>query len=255
MPGVRSQPQGTQLGTFGVANGRRTTLTATDADGTRVTFAASRGSGVAYVTPAGRINLTLSDGTGGAAVTIKTAGGADGRVTLGDVTVGGSLRSLTARTANLTGMLVASGSIGRLTLADVAGGTIAAAGAINWACVSTLSDARVMSGAGLGADGKLGGDGPDADSFIAGAIGTLKVLGAVRALDRLRRPRPGGRRSSTTPTTGWSAATESTIRSVVAASADATSRFIAGKVVALKLPTSVDVLVDERREVAGVRPA
>ena len=250
VPGTRAQPLGTQLGTFGVANGKRSTLTATDADGTRLTFSASRGSGVAYVTPAGVINLTINDDSGGAAVTIRTAGGADGRVTLGDVSVGGSLRSLTARTADLTGTLFVSGSITRLALGNVAGGTVAAAGSIASANLASLSDARVMSGAGLGAHGQLGGEGADADSFIAGSIGTLRVLGPIErsTVSAGLDPVDGVFNNDDDRVVG---AAESVIRSVAARGADAASRFIAGRIVALKLPGIVDLASDGRVTLLG----
>jgi hypothetical protein len=199
VPGVRSQPQGTQLGTFGTVNGKRSTLTVTDADGTRATFAASRGSGTVYLAGE-RFNLVLTDGTGGAAVTVKTAGGADGRIKLGDVMMSGTLRSFTARTADLAGTLYASGSILKLTLGAVTGGTIAAAGQIASASVASLTGARVMSGAGLGADGKPGGDNADADGYGVGTIGSLRVAGAVESSTSPPASTPSTAPSTTTTT-------------------------------------------------------
>lgn len=244
VPGTRTQPLGTQLGTFGLAGGKRTTLTVTDADGTKATFSAGRGSGVAYLAPDGRINLTLSDSAGGATVVVKTAGGADGRVTLGDVMVSGSLKSLNARTADLTGTLFASGSIGKLTLGHLTG-TVAAAGAIASASLASMTGSRLMSGAGLGGDGKLGGDGPDADSFTASTIATVKVLGTIEAstISAGLDPVDGVFNNDDDRVIGGAA---SVIRSVSARGADPTSRFIAGRIGALRLPGNTDLTSDGR---------
>lgn len=242
VPGTRSQPQGTQLGTFGVVDGKRATLTVTDPDGTDITFTASRGSGVVY--QAGdHYNLTLSDGAIGASVSIRGTGG-DGRIQLGDVTASGNLRSLIARTADLSGTLYASGLVGRIMLGDVTG-NIAAAGSITLVSVSSLTGARVMAGAGLGADGKLGGVNAEADSFTAASIGAVRVAGGVEAstISAGLDPIDGVFNNDDDRVMGGEA---SMIRSVVARSADATSRFIAGRIVSLRLPGATDLDGDDR---------
>jgi uncharacterized delta-60 repeat protein len=247
VPGTRAQPQGEQLGTFGVANGKRTTLTATDGDGTKIVFSASRGSGTVYVS-GGKYNVMLSDGAGGASAVIKTSGG-DGHAKLGDVVVSGTLRSLSAKNADLSGTLFSSGSIGNLALGDLTGNVVAA-GAVGRVSLRGMKGARVMSGAGLGSDGKLGGTASDADSFAAGSIASVRVAGPVEAstISAGLDPVDGVFNNDDDTVIGGE---QSLIRSVVARSADATSRFIAGKIVSLKLPASVKLAEDERVDIVA----
>lgn len=248
VPGVKSQALGTQVGTFGTGtDGKRTALTLTDADGTRFTLSASRGSGRVYLS-GGRYNLMVSDAAGGAAVTMKSAGG-DGRVSLGAVMIGGTLRSFTAKTADVAGTLYASGSIGKLAMGQLTG-IIAAAGSIGTVSLASMTGARVMSAASLGADGKLGGTGADADTFGPGSIAALRVAGAIQAstVSAGLDPVDGVFNNADDRVVGGAS---SAIRSVVAKSTDESSRFIAGSVVSLRLPGVVDLAADARVKVMG----
>jgi hypothetical protein len=239
-------PQGTAVGSFGMVDGKRTTVVVTEDDGTKVTFTAARGNGTAYLA-GGHINLVLSDGAGGVAVTARVTGGPDNRATLGDVVVSGAIRSFTARGADLAGTLYASGSIGRLSLGGLTG-SIVSAGAIASVSLSSMTGSKIMSAANLGADAKLGGDGADADTFGQGTIGTVRVAGAIEGstiaagLD----PVDGAFNNDDDRVIGGAA---SVIRSVTARGADPTSRFIAGQILSLRLGERVDLATDARVKV------
>ena len=229
VPGTRVQPQGTRLGDFGLINGRQSPpLVYTDADGTTATLTLRGGNGTAFAS-GGRINLALADGGRGMSLTVRTSNrtGGDGRFALGDVTISGSVRGLVAPGCDLAGTLAASGSLGRLSLGTVAG-TVAAGGAITSLRAAELTNARVLSGTLLGADGQLGGDAADADSFAAGSIGVLRVSGSITGsliaagLD----PADGTFLNGDDRVTGGE---DSVIRSIAAGEADGQTRFVSGK--------------------------
>jgi uncharacterized delta-60 repeat protein len=240
VPGVRPVEAGTStVGTFGsVRPGEKPrALTYTDADGTTITFALKNGSGTLTRGADGRLNLSLSNAAAGGTLGIRAKGG-DGRVSLGDVMVGGTLRSLVLKTGDLSGTLFASGSIGKVVLGDVSG-TVATGGSIGSVVARKLTGARVMAGAALGADGKAGGAGANADSFNAAALGAVKadsIAGSTFSA--------GVNPAAAAVTAGRGAS--GTIRSVSAKQADASCQFIAGKIGSLKLPNKVDPASDER---------
>jgi uncharacterized delta-60 repeat protein len=243
VPGVRTTSMGTELGKFGAIDGKRTTYEVTDLDGTKITFSASRGIGTVYES-GGRYNLVLTDGAGGASARIRATGGEDGRVKIGDVIVSGALRSLHARSADLSGTLYATGSIDRVALGELTG-TFAAAGTIGLISLNSMKASRVMSGAGLGSDGKLGGDDADADSFGPGEIGTIRVSGLIEdsTISAGLDPVDGVFNNDDDRVIGGE---ESVIRFISAGSADESSRFIAGRIESLRLPKSTNVSADER---------
>ncbi|MCC6533328.1 MAG: phosphatase PAP2 family protein [Burkholderiales bacterium] len=94
-------------------------LTVLDADGSYVTFTLS-GNGRGEVTPTTTgFDLTLTDTDLASTVTIAVTGG-DGRTTLHDISVIGSLNVLVAPTSDLSGNVAISGAIQSLTLGDIA---------------------------------------------------------------------------------------------------------------------------------------
>jgi hypothetical protein len=111
-----------------------------------------------------------------------------------------------------------------------------------------MTGARVMSAASLGADGKLGGTNADADTFGPGSIASLRVTGDIAAstISAGLDPVDGVFNNADDRIVGGAS---SIIRSVVAHSADASSRFVAGKVGALRLPGVVDLASDARVKV------
>lgn len=121
----------------------------------------------------GRIDLVLDGTTSASTLNIK----ARGAVSLGDVTVNGSLRAFNGKTADLAGVMSASGSLGKTTLASMSAGSIlAASGTIAGITASSMSGAKVLAGTNLGADHALGGGD---DAFAAGSISRITVKGNV----------------------------------------------------------------------------
>ncbi|MBX3301370.1 MAG: putative Ig domain-containing protein [Nitrospira sp.] len=165
---------------FGAVPGQPgiTPLTLTDADGTKVTFNLV-GPGIGTVIPDGsQWDVRVAGTTAASILTIQTTGGGNGRVTLNDLTVLGPLGILTATTTQFTGTLAINGTAQILSLGPVDGGTVAVASVQTFEAAA-LTNATVLIGATLGADGQLGGTGAAADTFQAGAVSVLKITGPV----------------------------------------------------------------------------
>ena len=276
---VGAAPVGTLIGNFGIVNGKRVKLTFTDADGTKITLSLTGGTGSAYLS-GDRVQISVDDLGGGVVLTITGRGG-DGRISLSDVTISGTLRAMNARNSDLYGVLHVTGAIGKLMLGRVSGsvwsgasianvtagdmtgslfatgaigrlkfgnvsGTIASGqGVIGSILALSMDSARVLSGANLGADGMVGGSGPDADSYGAGSIGSIKVSGTITSsfvgagvnpVDRTFGNSDdkviGGRSSS--------------IGSITAKGAESATRFEAGAILRARLPKAINVAKDAR---------
>ncbi|MGH7304936.1 MAG: Calx-beta domain-containing protein, partial [Candidatus Rokuibacteriota bacterium] len=163
---------------FGDRHGSPESLTVRDADGTKVTFTLT-GPGEQEVVRDGNgwdVSLTGTDAR--SIFTIKTRGG-DGQVELDDVRVDGSLGQLRAGTADLSGDLSIRGTLHRLVLDDVDGGTVSAKSIDEIRIQGDLEDATFLIGADLGDDGRLGGSGADADEFGPGHVRLFRVEGDV----------------------------------------------------------------------------
>jgi len=269
---------GTPAGTFGIVNGKRTSLTLTDSDGTRITLSLTGGSGAAY-RDGDALTLAINDSGGGVSLSINGAGG-DGHVKLGDVTVSGTLRSLLARNSDLSGTLRVTGASGKLMLGRVSGvvlcadslasltaggfsgslsaagtigrlrvgklsGTIASArGIIGSVFAASLDNAHILSGANLGADGQLGGTGANADTFAPGAIGSIQVAGDITSSFIGAGVDPVDRTFGNS--NDKSAGSPSAIHSVAARSADNASRFEASSFGRIHLGAPIDLTSDAR---------
>jgi len=242
VPGTRATPTGSKVAEFGIVGGRKTAYSFTDDDGTAATFTLRNGTASVWL-EGGTISLVIADSGPGAALSIKTAGG-DGRMSLGGITVNGSLRSINARTIDLAGTLYTTAVVGRVTLGNVTG-TIAAGGGISSLTVDSLNKARVFSGAMLGTDGKLGGTAAAADTFASGYIGRLKVNGAITdsLVSAGLNPVDGTFANGDDVVAGG---TESQIRSITAASADDKSKFYTGTFGRVKIGEKVDIVADAR---------
>ena len=240
------------LGAFGTAAGvgRRTRLTIADADGSLVTLDVRNGTAEAFLAPNGATRLAITDTGRGAAVTVRVAGG-DGRATLDDVTVAGTLRALSARSADLAGTLFATGPIGSLALGTVTGTIASGSGSISKVRVAALTNARVLSGADLGTDGRLGGSGTAADTFAAGRITSVAVAGEIvssviaAGLD----PVDGRFDDGDDVLVGGA---DSVIRSISApGGANDATRIVAGRFGRIVLGTRADPATDPRLRPAG----
>jgi uncharacterized delta-60 repeat protein len=242
VPGTRAQPRGESLGSFGLVNGRSMKLAVKDMDGTMVTLSLKGGTATAFQS-GDRITLVVNvSSSSGATVSIKCKGG-DRRVTLGDVIVSGTLKSLSCKTADLMGTMFVDGSVGKLTLGNVTGGMIASSRSMKSVSVGSLSNARLLAGMNLGADGELGGGD---DGFGQGSITSLKVGGSIAAsiiaagLD----PMDGTFGNGDDRVVGGEASLIKSVSSKRAA--DDATRFIAGKFGKAKLGGKVNVATDPR---------
>jgi hypothetical protein len=246
VPGTRSTPSGTAIGTFGTVNGRPQKLNFTDADGTVITFTIKGGTGTAFLGSNGKINLVVNDaGAGGAAVTIKGRGG-DGRIALGDVTVDGSLKSLSAKTGDLAGTMAVGGTVGKLTLGNVVGASICAGGNIGSITLASLIDSMLLAGANLGANAEFGGTGANADAYGAASIGKLRVAGVIQNSTVGAGLDPVDATFLDEDDRVIGGATVSFIKSITAKNADSASRFLAASFGKVRLGTKVTPGEDPR---------
>jgi hypothetical protein len=188
------------------------------------------GTATVYPDSAG-YDLTITASTPAAALTVTTKKG-NNTLELANITVTGSIKSMTAKTANLTGTLAVSGTIGTLVLHAVSGTIASGGGSIAAITAATLTDANILSGANLTSSG---------DTYSAGSIGSLTVTGAVT--DSLIG---AGYNASNNAVIGGEASVIHTI--VVKQGADANTRFIAGAFGTAKLPKPVNIPSDPRFE-------
>ena len=178
----------TLVGEFGLVNNRNTVLRHTDGDGTLIT-ASLRGGGIAQLyTEDGRLELDLI-GTGPRSVLSLSGRGGDRRIALGDVVSAGPLRGAKLVTSDLFGTFFINGAAGPIALGSINGGTLAAAGDLFGVLVKgAVASGRVLAGANLGANGRLGG-GDDAAGVgsirrltlasIAGTTGSVFAAGTL----------------------------------------------------------------------------
>lgn len=170
-------PSPTAKQNLGMAGGKQQSAVFALPGGAKATFTLQGGSGTAMLVGS-RVRLLINADSKGASLAVRISGG-DGRVTMDDVTINGSLHAFKCANADLAGTLYASGSIGTVALGQVVGTIASGAGAIGTISATLLSGAHILSGANLGADGRLGGSGTNADTFVAGAIGSVRVNGTV----------------------------------------------------------------------------
>jgi uncharacterized delta-60 repeat protein len=237
VPGTRALDQGTFIWQFGNVAGSRRPVRLVDTV-TGAVFTMKGGTGQAFRGEDGKINIVLTDGGAGVTVAIK----ARGRVNLGDIVCRGTVRSFQVKTGDLSGTFFVGGMLGKVRLGNVTG-TVAATGAITSLLADNLTEARILSGASLGEDAKLGGTGSNADAFGQGVIGVIKVKGQIAGsiIGAGLNPVDG-----VIGNTDDTVAAGSTIRSISAKAADESSRFYASSFGAVKLPKKVDVVTDSR---------
>jgi uncharacterized delta-60 repeat protein len=242
--GTKSMDAGTPLGSF--SPGATNRLSFTIDSNTKVTLSITGGAGEAFLAANG-LHLVITAAARGAALTIALKGGSR-RVSLGDVTVSGTLRSLVNKSVDLAGTLSATGAIDTLSIGNVTGGTIAAGSAINSVSMLSASDAHILAGANLGADGELGGTGTDADTFSPGFIRALRVTGSLTSSIIA---------AGVDPTDGIYLAADDTllggtasfIRSVYVRNIDQSTRFLAGAFKTASIPKTVKPASDSHFEI------
>jgi len=236
------------VGLFGVVEGRTASLRFLDGDGTAVTLTLKGGGTARAFFDGTNIDLVVSGTTPQSVLRLKGSGG-NGRISLRNLQTDGSLRSLQANTTDLSGTLSVDGSVQTLQLGTVTG-TLASAGSMG--TVKLLGDVnggRLLAGADLGSDGKLGGSASEADGFAAATIGKLVIRGKTNAalvavgVD----PRNGVFLDSDDQVLGGSDSRIGSIR--VRGGADLASRFVAGDFGPARLPDPATEDADGRLQV------
>lgn len=218
------------LGTFG-GSGKASHFSLTTSTGTAVAMTLTGGTATIYQDGSGYDLTITADPGAGAALTFTTHKG-NNTVDLNDLTVTGNLKSMTAKTASLTGTFAVSGTIGKLNAGVITGTIASAGGLISAITAATLTDATILSGANLSTSG---------DFYAAGSIGSITVTGAVT--DSLIG---AGYNANNNAVLGGESSVIHTI--VVKKGADADTRFIAGAFKTAKLPKPVDISTDPRFE-------
>lgn len=132
-------PDGAKSVTFTEADGTVATVSVKGAGTATVTLA---GAGLTQQAPArGKVTVAgsvtgvetvaLAGGSASTAVTIVGKGGSDGAISLAGLTSDSALRSLSARTAAVTGPVTLGGPVGKLDLGSVTGATVTIGGTAN----------------------------------------------------------------------------------------------------------------------------
>jgi hypothetical protein len=236
------------LGKFGMdsVTGRSKALDFVDADGTRVRVLVRGGgaSGKAFY-DGSNVDLVLT-GTGPRTRVTMVGSGGDGHVTLRNVRSDGGLRSFNARLADVSGTFWCGGDLGSMAVRGVTG-TIAAKGAIGTLSAgSDLTNAKVLAGADLGSDFRLGGTGSGTDAFEAASITRLSVRGKVEGSVVGAGLFPGNMilLDGDDTVVGGSSSSIGSIN--VRKGVDDATRFVAGSVGKARLPRTVDPASDPR---------
>ena len=241
-------PGSGSLGTFGQVAGSKkgTKLSFMDADGTVVTISMKgAGTGQAFY-DGSSLDLVLS-GVSNSSLVVRTRGGSDGRTTLRHVQADGALKSVSAKTTDLSGTFaVTNGGLGKVSVGTLTG-TLASAGSITSLAFAGDVRGKVFSGANYGVNGKAGGSGTAADSFAAGRIGKVTVAGTAVGATFAAGVNPVNSRflDGNDVLVGG---TDSSIGTIsVRRGADASTRFVAGAFgKRAKLPQAVDPTTDPR---------
>ena len=147
-----------------------------DHDGAQPTFTLTGPGKSEVVRDGDRWDVVLT-GTDSRSIFTVNTHGADAKID--DIRVDGSLGQLRAGDADLYGDVSVRGTLHRLVLDDVKGGTVSAESVDEVRIKGDLRDATFLIGADLGADGQLGGSGAAADEFGPGHVGLFKVDGDV----------------------------------------------------------------------------
>ncbi|HSG87643.1 MAG TPA: Ig-like domain-containing protein, partial [Pseudomonadales bacterium] len=113
-------------------------------------------------------------------------------MTLDDIHIAGPLAALIAPKMDLTGtlamedalglgLLIGSATDALIAIPSIEGRWFWGLGVQGIAILGDLEDSQILIGADLGADGQLGGDGADADTYGSGELGKLFIGGDVES--------------------------------------------------------------------------
>ena len=160
-------------------------LSLVDADGTEVTFALT-GPGMGEVSSTDHgFDVAVSGSDGSTAVSVTTSGG-DGRSKLHTLDVAGSLQGFTGAALDLTGSIAVSGTLGALTLGDIAAQqriSVAGSGVALQLNAGEVVDLSLDAASAIGSINVKRWQDLDAiaDVIRAPSIGTLKSAGDFAA--------------------------------------------------------------------------
>ncbi|HZL35933.1 MAG TPA: hypothetical protein VFC78_11525 [Tepidisphaeraceae bacterium] len=230
-------PARTLLGEFGDLGGK---FTFAAPNGARVTITLTHGSGYVFRDGAS-IDLVLRNTDARSSLLLTARGHA--RIPLGNIAISGSLRSIIAPTADLTGTISIAGSVAAVSLGNVMGGIVAAGNSIGTFSASTLTGAKLLAGASLGTDGQIGGGD---DAYAPGTIGLIKLTGpATNSFIAAGFAPADGLFDNSAGTVLGGIASE--IRAItIRGGVDASTRFIAGAFGAVRIPGRVQPGSDPR---------
>jgi hypothetical protein len=172
-------PQATFSLSFGSVGGRRgIKLVRTDANGTVATYRLSGpGAGTLVGNVASTPTVVLTGTTAGSIVSITTRGGSGG-LTLAGLSADSAVGVINAPTTVLTGVLSIAGANQQLVLSSITNSNLAASSFGSVIIQGGIDQSRLLAGTSFGADGAPGGGD---DTFIAGRIRSLRILGSVTA--------------------------------------------------------------------------
>jgi hypothetical protein len=113
---------GVEIGRFGDATGEAEAVTVVDGDGTMVRVRLSGGGSGSAFQNGNAIDLELSATTPRFRFTVQAVGGGDGRATVHDLIVNGSLAAVNASTTDVTGNVSVAGTVRRISLGHLGDG-------------------------------------------------------------------------------------------------------------------------------------
>lgn len=155
------------IGTFGGSDRLEGTAPTT---GAPFTLQLNVGSGQAFLRD-GKLDLQLDGTQSRSTLTIRSKT----PLTLGNVVVNGSLRSVRAPTANLSGAFAVRERLGAMHIGNVDGGTLTVGATMGKLSADGLSNARIITGAGVAAANEAGG----LAGYESGSLGSISVRNVV----------------------------------------------------------------------------
>ncbi|WP_447979418.1 LEPR-XLL domain-containing protein [Candidatus Nitrospira bockiana] len=169
---TNTTPSGTLKGKFSGSG----SLVLVDADGTSVTFQLT-GAGTGEVLQDGSNWDVRVTGTNSSTIIGVIATGGNGRVSLDDISVAGSIGSFTALTTDLKGTFLIDNTIDYLSLGSIAGGSLYADAVKGLSVLGSVSSSTITIGSQSDASPLLG------TFYASGAVSGTIVRVGVSAVD------------------------------------------------------------------------